>query len=223
MTAEEKHIHERYVKVKLEGEGEVPDDVKEQLKEESELNKARRAKLIAHFEQFSGRVNIIQMDTGTSLESTMKELNSKFSPKVILVNHEKKLPVDTPCANLAIKYNMIYISAYQVIREHITSGTAWGKKLLAGKKSKSIDASIMVKDEFNEADFSPVHFEIADVMQLLKETIASKRTNQKFVLLEGLCNSKKLSVLDDQLELRYMDELFQIEATVGEVAAVIGL
>ena len=60
-------------------------------------------------------------------------------------------------------------------------------------------------------------------MQLLKETIATKRTSQRFVLLEGLCNSQKLSVLDDQLELRYMDELFQIEATVGEVAAVIGL
>jgi|TARA_B110000285_G_C14580556_1_gene361948 hypothetical protein len=65
-----------------------------------------------------------------------------------------------------------------------------------------------VRDEFNEAEFSPVHFEIADVMQLLKETIASKRTSQRFVLLEGLCNSQKLSVLDDQLELRYMDELF---------------
>lgn len=60
-------------------------------------------------------------------------------------------------------------------------------------------------------------------MQVLKETIAQKRTSQKFVLLEGLCNSQKLSVLDDQLELRYMDELFQIEAIVGEVAAVIGL
>lgn len=48
------------------------------------------------------------------------------------------------------------------------NNTAWGKKLLSGKKSKSVDVSIMVKDEFNEAEFSPVHFEIADVMQLLK-------------------------------------------------------
>jgi hypothetical protein len=42
----------------------------------------------------------------------MKELQNKVSPKVVLVNHEKKLGVDTTCANLAIKYNMIYISAY---------------------------------------------------------------------------------------------------------------
>jgi hypothetical protein len=118
---------------------------------------------------------------------------------------------------------MIYISAYQVIRDHVNNNTAWGKKLLAGKKAKSIDPSLKVRDEFAEAEFSPVHFDIVSVMQLLKETIAEKRTNQKFVLLEGLCNSQKLSELDDQLELRFMDELFQIEATVGEVAAIIGL
>ena len=33
----------------------------------------------------------------------------------------------------------------------------------------------------------------------------------------------KLENSDDQLELRYMDELFAIEAIIGEVAAVIGL
>tara|TARA_B110000285_G_C14898435_1_gene502009 strand:+ start:141 stop:332 length:192 start_codon:yes stop_codon:yes gene_type:complete len=60
-------------------------------------------------------------------------------------------------------------------------------------------------------------------MQLLKETVAAKRTNQKFVLLEGLCNSQKLSQVDDQLELRFMDELFSIETILGEVKAVVGL
>ena len=60
-------------------------------------------------------------------------------------------------------------------------------------------------------------------MQLLKETVATKRTNQKFVLLEGLCNSQKLSEVDDQLELRFMDELFSIETILGEVKAVVGL
>lgn len=60
-------------------------------------------------------------------------------------------------------------------------------------------------------------------MTLLKETITEKRTNQKFVLLEGLCNNSKLKDEDDQMELRYMDELFIIESIVGEVAAVISL
>jgi hypothetical protein len=42
-------------------------------------------------------------------------------------------------------------------------------------------------------------------------------------LLEGLCNSQKLSEVDDQLELRFMDELFSIETILGEVKAVVGL
>jgi len=65
-----------------------------------------------------------------------------------------------------------------------------------------------VRDEFNESEYSPVHFDVSLVCQLLKKTISEKRTNQKFVLLEGLCNSQKLSNVDDQLELRFMDELF---------------
>jgi len=43
------------------------------------------------------------------------------------------------------------------------------------------------------------------------------------VLLEGMCNSSKLNEIDDQLELRFMDELFSIEGIIGDVAAVISL
>jgi len=45
-------------------------------------------------------------------EWTLNELKKNFTPRVILVNHEKRLTVDTTCANLAIKYNFIYISVY---------------------------------------------------------------------------------------------------------------
>lgn len=82
------------------------------MKTDSNANKARRTALMNHFESGPGRVSIIQLNTSTSVESTMKELQNKVSPKVVLVNHEKQLGVDTTCANLAIKYNMIYISAY---------------------------------------------------------------------------------------------------------------
>jgi len=41
--------------------------------------------------------------------------------------------------------------------------------------------------------------------------------------LEGFCNSGKLIFDDDRLELRFMDELFQIERNLGEVQAIIGL
>lgn len=40
-------------------------------------------------------------------------------------------------------------------------------------------------------------------------------------MLEGLCNNKKLSNEDERLELRYMDEMFSIENTIGEVVSVI--
>jgi len=50
LTAEEKHIKERWVKVKLEGEGEVGEEDLGKIQADSEMNKARRAKLLAHFE-----------------------------------------------------------------------------------------------------------------------------------------------------------------------------
>jgi hypothetical protein len=76
------------------------------------------------------------VSTDASLETTSNELRNKFSPKVILVNHEKRLGIDTTCANLAIKYNMIYISAYQIIKAHIEGKTDFGHKLLATRRNK---------------------------------------------------------------------------------------
>jgi len=43
------------------------------------------------------------------------------------------------------------------------------------------------------------------------------------VLLEGFCNSTKLELEEDKLEVRMMDEFFQIEKHLGEVKAVFGL
>lgn len=77
---------------------------------------------------------------------------------MILVNHEKRLGVDVTCANLAIKFNLLYISVYQLIRQHIEGNTAWGKKLMATKRFKEISLTTQVRDEFNEAEFSAVHF-----------------------------------------------------------------
>jgi len=84
------------------------------------------------------RISTFNINTDDSLEKTNKELANNFLPKVLLVNHEKRLGIDTTCANLAIKYNMIYISAYQIIKHHIEGNTDWGKKLLAGKRTKEI-------------------------------------------------------------------------------------
>mgnify|MGYP007023083242 CR=1 FL=1 len=61
------------------------------------------------------------------------------------------------------------------------------------------------------------------VMELVQNTIAANRTSQKFILLEGLCNSNKLESGEQRLELRFMDEFFAIEKGIGEVFAVISL
>jgi hypothetical protein len=68
-----------------------------------------------------------------------------------------------------------------------------------------------------------VHFDLDLVVELVKYTIGQVKKNQRFILLEGFCNSGKLIFDDDRLELRYMDELFLIEKQIGEVQAIIGL
>lgn len=60
-------------------------------------------------------------------------------------------------------------------------------------------------------------------MQLVQQKIAECRTSQKFILLEGFCNSNKLESDKQRLQLRFMDEFFAIERNIGEVVGVIGL
>ena len=61
------------------------------------------------------------------------------------------------------------------------------------------------------------------VCAVIKECISEKRTNQAYVLLEGMCNHKKLANEDDQMEVRYMDEFFALEELVAKIGAVISL
>jgi len=162
LTAEAATVGQRWL-ARNDPEGtEVPEDAQESIKADSATNSARRQHLTAHFEQFGGRVNILHLNTSqvSSIESTTKDLNNKFSPKVILVNHEKQLPVDNTCSNLAIKYNMIYISAYQIIKQNIQQKTAWGQKLQANRRARSIDSSLNVQDGFEEAEYSAAHYDL---------------------------------------------------------------
>lgn len=155
----------------------MPEEAAEELKQQEADGNAIKTAIEDCYKVYIGRVSMLKLATDASLETTFGELTGKFSPQVILVNHEKRLGIDTTCANLAIKYNMIYISAYQIIKQHIEGNSEWGKKLLATKREKEILLTTQVRDEFNEAEYSPVHFEQQVVMDLLKETIASKRSN----------------------------------------------
>lgn len=163
------------------------------------------------------------LDFFLSGESLKKQINDELSPKVILVSHDKRLSSDTTCANLAMKYNLIYISVYQLIRRHIEEKTAFGQKLLDTKKPREIKINSQTKDEFQEVDYSAIHFDLPLVLKLVKSTVNEVLTNQKYILLEGLCNSNKLIKEEDLIEMRPMDELVEIEREVGEIVAVVSL
>lgn len=118
---------------------------------------------------------------------------------------------------------MLYLSVYQILKAHIEGDTAWGKKLKATRKNKEINLQFNQKDEFDEQLYSAAHFELDMVLDIIAETIQQKRTNQAYVLVEGLCNHHKLVSEEDKLSLRLMDEFFRIEKKLGKVYGVIGL
>lgn len=163
------------------------------------------------------------LEFNLSEDSMKKQINDELSPKVILISHDKRLSSDTTWANLAIKYNLIYISVYQIIRKHIEGNTEFGKKLLETKKPRQIKINSQTKDEFQEADYSAIHYDFPLVIKLIKSTVNAVLRNQKYILLEGLCNANKLVKEEDVLELRPMDELVEIEREIGEIVAVASL
>ncbi len=62
------------------------------------------------------------------------------------------------------------------------------------------------------------------MIALLQHAISlHRKPSQRFILIEGLCNSSRLAGPEDKMELRLMDELFTVERHIGEVQAVIGL
>lgn len=58
------------------------------------------------------KVRLIAINGENSNQILIDNVKGHFAAKIILVNHEKALDVDVPCSNLAIKYNMLYLSVY---------------------------------------------------------------------------------------------------------------
>lgn len=221
LNASEKFLKERFCK-KNEVE-EFPEDQLETLKEQQDSDAKAKEVFDGRFLAYPNRCTMLELSTDSSLETTNKQLIALFSPQIVLINHEKRLAIDTVCANLAIKYNMLYISAYQVIAEHVQNKTKWGQMLNNSKRNKDLTFKEDDKDEFKEAEFSPSLYDQKLVLDLMRSTIQDKRTNQKYVLLEGFCNTGKLANEEDKLEVRLMDEFFAIEKHLGEVKAVVAL
>jgi hypothetical protein len=55
---------------------------------------------------------------------------------------------------------MLYISAYQVIKDNICNKTEWGRRLEENRTSKELNASVNVSDNFQEAQYSAVHYNL---------------------------------------------------------------
>ena len=214
---EKKEIEARFKK-EAEVE-EIGEEAAEELKQQGEAFDKQKAEFSEALEGTSCQQHVF--DTAQSKESLSAAVRNAFCAKIILVNHETRLPVDTACANLAIKYGMLYLSVHQLIKKEIQADTALGQALSASKSLKSLNSA--KEDEFDEYKYSAVHFKSGLVMQLVQKTIAANRTTQKFILLEGLINSNKLESTEEQLEMRFMDEFFAIEKNIGEVNSVISM
>jgi len=86
---------------------------------------------------------------------------------VILVNHDKRINVDTNCSNLAIKYNMLYISVYQLIRSEIKAETDLGRALCQSRSDKPVSCLKVANDAFEEECYSASQFAMPLIVQLL--------------------------------------------------------
>ena len=107
------------------------------------------------------RIKELNFDTACSKESMTADVRSRFSARVILVNHEKRIEVDTACSNLAIKYNLLYLSVYQLIKHEVCAETDLGRALVNSKREKDIEFGPVAKniDPFSERQYSAVHYD----------------------------------------------------------------
>lgn len=155
-----KQVQEQRYKTANEVEGEeLPEEHAQKIIED----KAKAHTVKQDFEKyFADKTKFITITTDGKQEEVCNELRSKFAPKLVLINHEKALEVDTVCSNLALKYNMLYLSVYQLIKEHVTKKTELGIKLTATKKVRKFNPKFQgARDNFDERGFSPVHYDLA--------------------------------------------------------------
>lgn len=133
--ADEQTVQGRF-KEKMEIAEDLGEDDSNALKEKTAAAVADQEALQNCWTYFWSRIQQIEFDTACSKENLLAKIRTQFSAKVILVNHEKRIDVDTECANLAIKYNMLYMSVYQLIRGEIRSATELGCALEQSRREK---------------------------------------------------------------------------------------
>jgi hypothetical protein len=174
----EKKTTEERMKKKLETE-----ELNEEQLAELEDAFKKSEKLKDHFNQYCQinkiHARFITLNTDVEQEKVTAQLKAEFAAKVILVNHSRKFDVDAKCSNLSIKYSMLYLSVYQLIKSHIQNDTSIGKALTKARKPKTMRAmEFWEQDPHHEREFSAVHFDLEVVIRMIQATIAEKRTDQ---------------------------------------------
>jgi hypothetical protein len=150
---------------------ELTEDNVGELKEMDDAAKAAQEELAACLEKCGGTKVYDCLLTNKSDEAVKGELTGLFRAKIVIVNHSPSLQVDTPCANLAIRFNMLFLSVHQLIRENIKNNTAMGEKLMASKQQRQLSEAfhqVGVMDAQDEMQYSAVHFDIHVVMELVQ-------------------------------------------------------
>lgn len=165
---------------KNEVEGELTEEQVAEIKADSDANKVKRQIIQKGSAKYGEKCLQLTRSTDKSLESVLNDIKSEFSPGIILVKHDHKIPVDSSVANLSLKHNMLYICAHQLIQDQIVNHTEMGDKLQASKKTLEVSKAVRDSDQMNkqqESTYSPVHFDRKLLYQLINQTISDKLTN----------------------------------------------
>ena len=223
LTAKEDTIKQRYMK-KNEIE-EVTEDQVAELKADSEVNKVKRIALQKKAQSaFGDKCQLINQSTDRSMESLEQEITKKFKYKLIVIRHEQTLPVDTVCSNLSIVHNLLYIPVSKLICDEIINCTALGDKLVESRHLRELQKyGTFSDDEDDLPEYNAIHYDPQLVYQLIIDKIAECRTNQRYVIINGLLNANLLRQEDDKLQIRVMDEFHQLEQYLGQINGIISL
>ena len=117
LSADDKTTNARYnLANEAEADAEIGEEAAEALKQKQEADSKDIEELKNLLAPNSMSMRFLDIDTSKSMEACQKEIKDTFMPKVLIINHEKRLGIDTTCSNLSIKYQCIYLSAYQLIR-----------------------------------------------------------------------------------------------------------
>ncbi len=167
-------LEERFKKA-----NEISDEISEEQKEQldADIKKAHDAKLfIEEFSKNNEKIPITQVITSFTEEKGKSMALAHFSPRLVLLAHEKRFQTDTPASNLSLRHKFVYISVYQLIRKHIREETEYGKRLMESRnKQRRITLDYTMKDEFQEVDYSAALFDQTLVYEIVKARIDEVR------------------------------------------------